>query len=162
MIEALRAFGREFPTVLAAAAPRFCLAWLASLVILILAAQWLRRNIRPHILRLDTRVRHFAAGLRYKNRDEREGEMHARTWFFRFWTNFASAPALSCFSILLPIWAHATHHSPPIFICPAFATLVRCCFPLFPSASLSACARNATKAPSATNSKTVRFHRAIR
>ncbi len=28
-----------------------------------------------------------------------------RTWFFRFWTNFASAPCLSTMSLAVPLWA---------------------------------------------------------
>ena len=121
IFDAARAFGRDFFALLPALAPRLCLAWLATFVLLIFVVQWLRRHIKPQVLRLDSRVRLFAAGLRYRNHHQKEGEMHARTWFFRFWTNFASAPALIGFSLLLPIWAHATQKSPHLFYLPGLS-----------------------------------------
>ncbi len=37
--------------------------------------------------------------------DEDGEERVPRTWFFRFWTNFASAPCLSTMSLAVPLWA---------------------------------------------------------
>lgn len=83
--------------------PRLAVAWLGTFVVLTLGFKWLKAHIRPHLLRLDDQIRYWAVGLRYKERGVKESERHARTWFFRFWTNFASAPSLCTLSVLLPV-----------------------------------------------------------
>lgn len=101
-------FFAQFFSVLPALAPRLLLAWAATFAGLVPLIWALKRTIRPNVARLDARVRAWAQTVRYADvtaTGAGAAERHARTWFFRFWTNFASAPALIFLSLALAIWA---------------------------------------------------------
>lgn len=102
----LREFFVQLLDVLPSLLPRFVGAWALTFVMLIYTILWLKKHIRPHVLRVDAHIRAWARTLRYHDvTDTGPGatERHARTWFFRFWTNFASAPSLILLSLLVPI-----------------------------------------------------------
>lgn len=104
-----REFLTQLFTVLPGLLPRFVLAWALTFVVLICTILWLKKHIHPHVLRADAKIRAWARTLRYEDVTSTgpgSAERHARTWFFRFWTNFASAPSLIVFSILVPIVAY--------------------------------------------------------
>ncbi|HEX8466044.1 MAG TPA: phosphatase PAP2 family protein [Abditibacterium sp.] len=101
-------FAREFFAALPQILPRLLLAWVASFLIINGALLALKNRVRPRILRLDSHIRAWARTLRYQDvtaSGPGAAERHARTYFFRFWTNFASAPALIAFSLLVAIGA---------------------------------------------------------
>lgn len=116
--EALRAFGADFWVALPQIAPRLIVAWVLALAFLTGVLLAIKFHIKPHLLRLDDRVRYWAAGLRYRSRGVSESEIHARTWFFRFWTNFASAPSLTILSLFLAIWGHTNANAPRLWYLP--------------------------------------------
>ena len=89
-------------------APRFVLAWLLTFVVLMVMFQGLKPRVRGHLMRLDTNVRDWAKLLRYRDHADPTTDRVLRTWFMRFWTNFASAPSLIVLSIALASWASAT------------------------------------------------------
>jgi hypothetical protein len=102
-LQFLAAFFQTIPTLL----PRFALAWIGSFVALVLVFSTAKSRVRERVTRMDEAVRFWAGGLRYRLRDDLTSDRTARTWFFRFWTNFASAPSLSMFSLLIPFyWWH--------------------------------------------------------
>lgn len=82
---------------------RLVAAWLVTFVILVYGFHWVKPHIRPHALRVDNRVRAWAKGLRFVGEGDARRELVGRTWFFRFWTNFASAPCLCLFSLGVPL-----------------------------------------------------------
>ncbi len=91
--------------------PWFVMAWLLTWVVLVLCFQQAKARMRPRIINADDEVRAWAKTLRFRvasqasaSDETREAERHALTWFFRFWTNFASAPSLSIFSLAIPLW----------------------------------------------------------
>jgi undecaprenyl-diphosphatase len=93
--------------------PLFAGAWLLTWVILVLSFRWVKAQMRPRILQADDEVRAWAKTLRYRvasgtsaTDEERESERNLLTWFFRFWTNFASAPSLSLLSLAIPLWMY--------------------------------------------------------
>ncbi|MDF2441266.1 MAG: hypothetical protein JWN98_2250, partial [Abditibacteriota bacterium] len=97
--------------------PRWVAAWLITFAILVLLFRWVKGHLRPHVLRLDDRLRAWAKGLRYRETaPEQFEERVPRTWFMRFWTNFASAPSLSLFSLALPAGIFQYHLSQGIFL----------------------------------------------
>ncbi len=96
-------FWEQFSAVLPAVALRLILAWIGTFVVLIYGFGWLKKHLRPALLRLDEQVRFWALGLRYRVRGQNDSERHFWTWFFRFWTNFASAPSLSLLSLALGV-----------------------------------------------------------
>lgn len=101
--------------------PRFVLAWIAALLGLIFVVALLKKLIKPQILGADARIRAWAKHLRYKDAvtvGSEAPERHRRTWFFRFWTNFASAPTLSLLSLATAIWATGNTQSPRLFYLP--------------------------------------------
>ncbi len=120
----------EFFTQFFAALPdfwlRFVLAWLAALLILVAVISLLKQLIRPQILAADARIRAWAKKVRYHDVKAEDPaspvpdtpERHLRTWFFRFWTNFASAPSLSFFSLATAIWATGNTAAPRFFYLP--------------------------------------------
>lgn len=100
----LGALLRSLPPLLAP----FALAWIVSTAILVLGFSGVKNRVRNHITQLDNTIRAWAATLRYKiagneavERDETT-ERIVLSWFFRFWTNFASAPSLSFLSLAIP------------------------------------------------------------
>ncbi|MBV9468871.1 MAG: phosphatase PAP2 family protein [Abitibacteriaceae bacterium] len=81
---------------------RWGVAWLLTLIVLIYSFHWIKPHIRPHAFRVDDRVRAWARGFRFKGHVDSPRERIALTWFFRFWTNLASAPSLSLLSLIVP------------------------------------------------------------
>ncbi len=101
------AFLHEFFRVLPRFILPFLLSWALVLGLELLAGARLRGHLRPHILRLDERLRSWALSKRFRERGNPESDRHGRTWFMRFWTNFASAPTLIVLSLALAVGAHA-------------------------------------------------------
>jgi hypothetical protein len=108
----------EFPAFLSALFsalpmlfPRFALAWVLSFVSLVLLFSAAKRRVRERVTRFDEALRFWAGGLRYRLREDISTDRVWRTWFFRFWTNFASAPSLSTLSLLVPFYSW--HNSAP-------------------------------------------------
>ena len=106
-------FFRALPVLL----PLWLGAYLFSLLVLVFTFQWLKPKLRPGLVKLDDKVRARALRWRYRDPAQGTGERIGLTWFFRFWTNFASAPLLSVFAILLPtvaIWKMAIPFVPGV------------------------------------------------
>ncbi|HEX8550513.1 MAG TPA: phosphatase PAP2 family protein [Abditibacteriaceae bacterium] len=87
--------------------PRFMLAWFVVFVVLVLFFASLRSRVRKQVKGLDDNIRAWASRLRYSaekdlTNEETRRERMALSWFFRFWTNFASAPSLSTWSLVIP------------------------------------------------------------
>jgi membrane-associated phospholipid phosphatase len=95
----------------------------SELVVLVLIFSTAKRRVRERVTRLDEAMRFWAGGLRYRLRDDLSSDRVWRTWFFRFWTNFASAPSLSTFSLLIPFyWWHNSATGPdPVWVVPPMA-----------------------------------------
>jgi membrane-associated phospholipid phosphatase len=115
--------------VLVALFPRFALAWLFSLVALILIFSTAKRRVRERVTHFDETVRFWAGGLRYRLRDDLTSDRIWRTWFFRFWTNFASAPSLSTFSLLVPFYYWRLENGPEPFTSAQFRMAPLVLFP---------------------------------
>jgi len=118
------AFFSQFLAAVPELWPRFALAWLAALVGLVIVVSLLKKLIRPQVLRGDARIRAWAKRVRYQDAvaaGDDAIERHRRTWFFRFWTNFASAPTLSVFSLATAIWATGNVAEPRLFYLPGLA-----------------------------------------
>lgn len=105
--QAFIGFWPEFFGLLPSVLPRMLLAWGFTFLCLIYGFGWLKAHVRPVLLRVDDRLRYWAVGLRFRVRGEATTERVHLTWFFRFWTNFASSPSLSALSFLLPMGAAA-------------------------------------------------------
>lgn len=103
-LEAVRAFAIEFFGLLPSVGSRFLAAWLLTIFVLIALGRNLKPHLHGHLLRLDTHVRNWAAQLRFRDIADPTTDRVLRTWFFRFWTNFASAPSLILLSLGLAIW----------------------------------------------------------
>ena len=106
---AVSVFFDQFWAILPSLLLRFMGAWALTFVMVIYTILWLKKHIRPHVLRADTNIRDWAKTLRYHDETDTgpgAAERHIRTWFFRFWTNFSSAPSLSVISVLVPVMAH--------------------------------------------------------
>jgi membrane-associated phospholipid phosphatase len=105
---------REFLSALPMLLPRWIGAWLVSLLVLLYSFRAIKPRLRSHVLEFDEKMNAFARRLRYRLQqvdaalepDKQPDERVLLTWFFRFWTNFASAPSLSVISIALPIWMY--------------------------------------------------------
>ncbi|HVF11295.1 MAG TPA: phosphatase PAP2 family protein [Abditibacteriaceae bacterium] len=103
----------EFFAALPALLPRWIGSWLLTLVVLIYSFGALKSHVRPRALQIDDRVRLWARSLRWRETTDPAQAAPAvervwLTWFFRFWTNFASAPSLCVLSLMLPIWFYST------------------------------------------------------
>lgn len=81
--------------------PRLVVAWLVAFVVLVYLFKTAKKHMRRHVLKVDDHIRAWARGLRY--RLPTQAERHLLTWFFRFWTNFGSAPSLCTFCLALPL-----------------------------------------------------------
>ncbi|PQV64982.1 PAP2 superfamily protein [Abditibacterium utsteinense] len=117
-------FFSEFLAILPDLLPRFALAWLVAFVGLIGTVLLLKKLIHPQVLRTDARIRAWARTLRYQDvtaSGPDAAERHARTNFFRFWTNFASAPTLIFLSLATAIWATGNVALPRFFYLPGIA-----------------------------------------
>ena len=113
----LAQFGATLPALFAP----LLLAWIATFIVVIGVILFLRTRIKPHILQVDSRIRAWARTLRYEDVTSTgpgSAERHARTFFFRFWTNFASAPSLILQSLILAIWATGNTSQPRLFWLP--------------------------------------------
>jgi membrane-associated phospholipid phosphatase len=103
---------QEFWPFFLATLPRWFGAWLATLLLLIFAFRALKPRLRTRALSFDKVANRWARGLRYKLQqadaalepNTPPAERVLLTWFFRFWTNFASAPSLSFFAFAIPIF----------------------------------------------------------
>ena len=111
LIGSIGAFVRQFIALIPTVAPRLVLAWLLTFVVLMIIFQVIKPRVRGHILKLDTHVRDWARLLRYRDEHDHTTDRVLRTWFFRFWTNFASAPSLIALSLALAIWATGTRQT---------------------------------------------------
>ena len=113
MSAAFSAFLHEFVSVFPRFAVTFIVSWLVVLGLELLVGGRVRGHLRPHILRVDEHLRSWALSKRFRQRGDSASERHARTWFMRFWTNFASAPSLCALSLALAVWAHASGQPHP-------------------------------------------------
>jgi membrane-associated phospholipid phosphatase len=98
----IAAFGKEVPVLFW----RWLAGWLWSYVLLIVVISLFRRPLSSMIGHFDGKVRRLAHRWRYKGPHTPAEQLAERvlfTWFFRFWTNFASAPSLIFFSFAVPI-----------------------------------------------------------
>ena len=103
---------REFWHFLPVLLPRWLGAWLFCLLFLVFVFRALQPRLRSHIHRFDEQMNIFARRLRYKllqadavlEPNTAPAERVLLTWFFRFWTNFASAPSLSVIAIFFAVW----------------------------------------------------------
>jgi membrane-associated phospholipid phosphatase len=108
--------------------PRFAAAWFLCLLFLIYAFRTLKPRLQSRIVRFDETLQLFARRLRYRLQqadaalepNKPPTERVLLTWFFRFWTNFASAPSLSVISIGMAIWMF--HRARISFILSSFIT----------------------------------------
>lgn len=107
--EFLRGFVHQFPRF----ALPFFLSWAIVLGLELLIGARLRGHLRPHVLRVDEFLRSWALSKRFRERGNPQSERVGRTWFMRFWTNFASAPSLIVLSLGVAVWGHATHQRHP-------------------------------------------------
>lgn len=96
-------FGRELGAMLPKAVGLLAAAWVVVFLVLLFILQTVKRHMRPRILRADDNVRAWALSLRYRGQDVFGSERVPLTWFMRFWTNFASAPSLSFWSVAIPL-----------------------------------------------------------
>lgn len=106
-----------------AIAPRWFGAWLFALLVLLFSFRALKPRLRSRVLKFDEALNAWARGLRYKLRradaalepNTPPSERVLLSWFFRFWTNFASAPSLSFVAFVIPIWMFSRHQWPEPF-----------------------------------------------
>jgi len=101
-----------FPFFLLRVLPFWFGAWLITLLVLLFSFKALKPRLRSRVLKFDEAMNQWARALRYKLRradaalepNTPPSERVLLTWFFRFWTNFASAPSLSVIAFLVPLW----------------------------------------------------------
>jgi membrane-associated phospholipid phosphatase len=119
-------WSHEFWNILPTLLPRLVVAWLICLFVLIYAVRFFKPRFHSRIVLFDESAQRFARRLRYKHPpadvesdpNEPPSERVLLTWFFRFWTNFASAPSLSVISIWIAYWMfyiaklHAPYNEP--------------------------------------------------
>ena len=111
LIAAIGAFVRQFIALIPSVGPRLILAWLLTFVVLMVVFVGIKPRVRGHLMKLDTHIRDWARLLRYRDEHDHTTDRVLRTWFFRFWTNFASAPSLIVLSLGLAIWALKTEQA---------------------------------------------------
>ena len=98
-------FGVALLQMLWALLPRFALALLLTGALLVLFFSGVKERVRRHVTHWDSHLRELAGRMRYRTPGDEASDRVKWTWFFRFWTNFASAPSLSFWSLFLPFWA---------------------------------------------------------
>jgi membrane-associated phospholipid phosphatase len=85
------------------------LSWLVTCAGLALLIRLAKPRLRERTRRVDTALRASAHRLRFASREDEEEALRRErvplTWFFRFWTNFASAPVLMIASFVVPLVA---------------------------------------------------------
>src|SRR5688500_14123347 len=114
MIETIGAWLREFFPFFAVVFPRWFGAWLLSLLFLIFAFRALKPRLRTRVWALESALNAWSRRLRYKLQqadaalepNTPPSERVLLSWFFRFWTNFASAPSLGLLAFVVPIWMY--------------------------------------------------------
>ena len=107
MIGEFSAFLQRLLQLILSLLPIFALTWLATFVVLVALFKGVKNRVRARVTHFDETIRVWAQTLRFKTIDEAtQSERVARTWFFRFWTNFASAPSLSVISLLFPFFIY--------------------------------------------------------
>lgn len=79
-------------------------AYIVTLLLLIFTFRAVRPRLRGHAVKFDEKLAAWGRHLRYQDPIGRQGERVWLTWFFRFWTNFASAPSLSFWSLAVPLY----------------------------------------------------------
>lgn len=88
----------------------YVLAWLLTCVFLIVAFRWAKPRLRAQALHFDRVYRALAHHVRFGSHEHEDEALRRErvmlTWFFRFWTNFASAPSLTTLSLLVPFLAY--------------------------------------------------------
>lgn len=97
-------------------------AWLVALLVLLFSFRALKPRLRTRVLDFDAVTNTWARRLRYKLQQadaalEPNTPLSERvllTWFFRFWTNFASAPSLSVLAFVIPLWFYNRSFSGPM------------------------------------------------
>lgn len=105
-------FWRLFFSALPELLPRWVASWIVTFAILVALFRWVKRHLRPHVLRVDDQIRTWARGLRFREiAPDQFVEKVPLTWFMRFWTNFASAPSLSLISLAMPAFIFQYHLS---------------------------------------------------
>lgn len=105
MLASIPDFLRQLLLTLPGLLGRLALAWVISFCILLYGFQTAKKHLRPQLLRIDDGVRAWAEGLRYQTANQ-SGERVWLTWFFRLWTNLASAPSLCFWSLAVPWWMY--------------------------------------------------------
>lgn len=87
----------------------FVLAWLVTCGVLALFFRWGKVRWRERARHHDQILRSKAHHLRFGSQEHDDVSLRRErvwlSWFFRFWTNFASAPVLSIGSLLVPFMA---------------------------------------------------------
>ena len=87
----------------------FALSWLATCGVLALLFSMAKARLRERTILADRALRARAHRWRFGSREEEAVELRRErvplTWFFRFWTNFASAPVLMTASLIVPLIA---------------------------------------------------------
>ena len=114
MIGIINDWLREFWPFFLVTLPRWFGAYLITVLTLIFAFRALKPRLKTRALSFDGVMNQWARNLRYKLRqvdaalepNTPPAERVLLTWFFRFWTNFASAPSLSFFAFAIPIWMY--------------------------------------------------------
>lgn len=109
MIAIAGAWLHDFLLFLPVFFPLWLGAWLICLALLIVDFQILRPRCKTRVAQFDRAVGQWASRLRYRGGHNAPGERILLTWFFRFWTNFASAPSLSVLAFAVPLWFVAGH-----------------------------------------------------
>lgn len=107
----LRAWLAEFLPFLLNFFPIWLSVWALCLFLLIALSRPLKPRLHSQVALLDDRLGSRMRSWRYRSQSSSGGgsgeagsERTLLSWFFRFWTNFASAPSLSVFAFAVPIW----------------------------------------------------------
>ncbi len=112
MIGVISSWLQEFWPFFLTILPRWFGAYLIAVLVLVFAFRALKPRLRTRALAFDVVMNKWARSLRYQLQqadavlepNTPPSERVLLTWFFRFWTNFASAPSLSFFAFAIPIW----------------------------------------------------------
>jgi membrane-associated phospholipid phosphatase len=87
----------------------FVLAWLATCALLVFLFFSSKPRLRERAIHIDTLLRARAHRVRFGSHEHEDAALRRErvllTWFFRFWTNFASAPVLITASLVVPFVA---------------------------------------------------------
>ena len=97
----------------------FVASWLATFALLVVLFFIVKPRLRQRALHLDSNVRARAHRVRFGSHEHEDIALRREklplTWFFRFWTNFASAPVLITASLLVPFIAYRHEMAKGIF-----------------------------------------------